>query len=195
MLEVQNFRLILLYIFFCWEFLFHCWSFLFVSCLVGWSYALFETFLSQHLKIFRSLNIFVILCSSIDCLFSLSLCLPDSWYVQWFSIWTQSILEIWSKPVGSVFKDFLMGYFKTLCWICHTCFCFMFWFFGHKACVGICSVQMQSCTLHWKAVLTTGPPEESQTCCFNWLSLIPLWQGSWPLLAWVVVEPVFSLVP
>ena len=48
--------------------------------------------------------------------------LPDSWYVQWFSIWNW--VFSWDLDLKPAFVLFLkisfdVGYFKTLCWICH----------------------------------------------------------------------------
>ena len=134
---------------------------------------LFETFLSWHLKkiFLRSLKYLCHLGVRVYWLsfFHSVWCLPDSRYVQWFSIWTW--VFSWDLDLKPAFVLFLkisfdVGYFKTLCWICHniaSVLCFGFLAARHVG--SLFPTSSQTCTPcigrqslnHWTSRGVPGP--------------------------------------
>ena len=84
------------------------------------------------------------------------------------------------------------SFLKSLLYMLHYCFCFMFWFFDHKAC-GILApqpwIEPAPPTLD-SEVLTTGPPREVPHKAFDLACLLFLLLG--PLLfkifAWLALS-------
>ena len=98
-------------------------------------------------------------------------CLPDSWYVQWFSIWTWVFSrDLDLKPALVLFLkiSFDVGYFKTLCWICHNiafASCFAFWLEACGVLAPQPEMELAPPALQGK-VPTTGPPGKSPSSLF-----------------------------
>ena len=174
MLKVQNSHLILLYIFFAESFCFIAEAFCvsFVSRMV--LSALWDIFVMAFKKIFpRSFKHLCHLGVRVywSSFFHSVWYLPDSWYVQWFSIWNW--VFSWDLDLKPAFVLFLkisfdVGYFKTLCEFVTILLLFYVLVFWPQGMWDLCSrlaVKLAPPALEGE-VLTTGPPEESPNLLF-----------------------------